>query len=126
MKRGGDVGIQIGRLVDEVQNLSLELSEAKEELRKLQERMDVDDAAHLRKNRNNKEASVGKGKRKAFQIGDRVVIIDNYRGNKGKKGTIVGVTGQQVILQLEHQELQVRKWKENVRKVNFENKVCER
>ena len=44
-------------------------------------------------------------------------IIDNYKGNKGKIGKVKAITGQQVVLTIEEEDLQVRKWKENVRRV---------
>ena len=56
-------------------------------------------------------------KRREFKIGDRVEIIDNYKGNKGKIGKVKAITGQQVVLTIEEEDLQVRKWKENVRRV---------
>ena len=123
MRRGDDAETEIRWLVNKVQNLSLELSEARKDLWNLQEQINVDDTAQVINNRSSERVLAGKGKRKAFRIGDQVVIIDNYRGNKGKKGKVVGVTVQQVILKLEDEELQVRKWKENVRKVKLNNKV---
>ena len=113
------VAEKIERLVNKVEKLSLELSETTNELRKLKQ--------HFTKPQEGEDLSEREleprklpavpAKRREFRIGDRVEIIDNYKGNKGKIGKVKAITGQQVVLTIEEEDLQVRKWKENVRRV---------
>ena len=114
------VAEKIERLVNKVEKLSLELSETTNELRKLKQ--------HFTKPQEGEDSSEGEveprkvpavrpAKRREFRIGDRVEIIDNYKGNKGKIGKVEAITGQQVVLTIEVEDLQVCKWKENVQQV---------
>lgn len=53
-------------------------------------------------------------------IGDRVVITNNYRGQRGLVGRITRVTARQVHLRLEGQDRVLIKRKENVRRIEEE------
>lgn len=50
--------------------------------------------------------------------GDRVVITNNYKGQRGSIGTITGVTKHQVSLRIEGQRRVINKKKNNVRKID--------
>jgi len=52
-----------------------------------------------------------------LQEGDRVVITNNYRGQRGSQGVITNVTPKQVSIRLDGQRRIVNKKKTNVRKV---------
>ena len=111
---------KIERLVNKVKKLSLELSETTNELRELKQQFTKPQESENSSEgelESRKVPAVRPAKRREFRIGDRVEIIDNYKGNKGKIGKIEAITGQQVVLTIEAEGLQVRKWKENVRRV---------
>lgn len=52
-----------------------------------------------------------------FVIGDQVVITNNYRGQRGLRGTIVTITPRTVSLRLQGQDRVLTKRKENVRRI---------
>ena len=56
--------------------------------------------------------------RTELQEGDRVVITNNYKGQRGSVGTITSVTKHQVSLRIEGQRRVINKKKSNVRKIN--------
>lgn len=53
-------------------------------------------------------------------VGDRVVITNNYRGQRGLTGRITRVTARQVHLRLDGQDRTLIKRKENVRRIEEE------
>ena len=53
-----------------------------------------------------------------FVIGDQVEITNNYRDQRGLRGTIVTVTPQTVSLRLHGQNRVLTKRKENVRRIH--------
>ena len=53
-----------------------------------------------------------------FEIGERVVIINNYRGNRGLTGVITSVTTYQVSVRLDNNNRIVKKRKHNVRRID--------
>jgi preprotein translocase subunit YajC len=52
-----------------------------------------------------------------FQVGDRVVITNNYRGLRGTQGIITNVTPQQVNIRAEGHRRTISKKKTNVRRL---------
>ena len=57
---------------------------------------------------------------RSLAVGDRVVVTNNYRGQRGLTGTITRVTARQVHLRLDHQDRVIVKKKENVRRIDEE------
>lgn len=55
-----------------------------------------------------------------LQVGDTVEILNNYKGLKGSRGTIVHITTFQVSIRLSTQRRVINRMKTNVRKVNTE------
>ena len=53
-----------------------------------------------------------------LNIGDRVEITNNYRKQRGLKGTVTHLTAQQVSLRIDGERRVVNKKKTNVRKIN--------
>ncbi len=115
-----EIAKRIERLVTKVKKVSLELSTTNQELRNLQKHFTKQEEAGDSSEGElepRKVPAVRPAKRREFRIGNRVEVIDNYKGNKGKIGKIKAITGQQVVLTVEGEDLQIRKWKENVRRV---------
>ena len=52
-----------------------------------------------------------------LQEGDRVVITNNYRGQRGSQGVVTHVTPKQVSIRIDGQRRVVNKKKTNVRKI---------
>ena len=52
-----------------------------------------------------------------FQIGDRIEILNNYKGLRGAQGVITHITAKQVSLRVDGHRGVVNKKKSNVRKV---------
>ena len=53
-----------------------------------------------------------------YQEGDRVVITNNYKGQRGSIGVITSVTKHQVSLRIEGQRRVINKKKSNIRKID--------
>jgi RNase P/RNase MRP subunit p29 len=51
-------------------------------------------------------------------IGDRVEITNNYRRQRGLRGTVTHLTAQQVSLHIDGERRVINKKKTNVRKIN--------
>ena len=50
-----------------------------------------------------------------ISVGDRVRAVDNYRGNRGRSGTVIKVTRTQVTIKPTDGGETFRKYKHNVR-----------
>ena len=93
---------EIQRLSQEIENLSTQLNQLIIEDNQAEE--EVPPAA----NPNIEEE---------LQEGDRVVITNNYRGQRGSQGVVTHVTPKQVSIRIDGQRRVVNKKKTNVRKI---------
>ena len=66
---------------------------------------------------NEQQGSTSTNEVSTFEIGDRVVITNNYKGYRGKQCIITHITDKQVSLRVDGQRKVVNKRKTNVRKV---------
>jgi hypothetical protein len=56
-------------------------------------------------------------RRGSFEVGDRVVVTNKYRGLKGTKGTIVSLSNAQATVKPDNNGATFRKYKQNLRRL---------
>ena len=56
-------------------------------------------------------------RRGSFEIGDRVIVTNKYRGLKGTKGTIVSLSNAQATVKPDNNGVNFRKYKQNLRRL---------
>ena len=104
---------RITRISQQIDNLSTELSRlivADNQDQQNQEQQQ-------RGNRPTRTADTPINQREEYNEGDRVVITNNYKGQRGTVGVITGVTRHQVSLRIEGQRRVINKKKSNIRKI---------
>ena len=95
----------IERLTNHLHRLSIELQNTSEQLQRLQ---------GTPSNQNNTQDKESTRARRKLQVGDRVLITNNYRGARGVVGTIVRVTEATVVIDPDNRGPEIRRYKDNV------------
>jgi hypothetical protein len=93
---------EIQRLSQEIENLSTQLNQLI-----IEDNQDREEVLPI----------VNPNIEEELQEGDRIVITNNYRGQRGSQGVVTHVTPKQVSIRIDGQRRVVNKKKTNVRKI---------
>ena len=91
---------ELNRLINDLKNLKVQVND-------ITKRID-----ELKGNTNNKKIT----KNKEFQIGNKVIITNNYRNRKGITGNIIRITPAQVRIKPSNGNAEFQVYKQNIKR----------
>lgn len=102
-----------------IKKINNELSDATERLRKLKLEINKTERKieQLREQQSITASQKTIGGSRKLTVGDRVQVLDNYKGRKGKTGIITRVTASQVRIKADSDGEHFSKYKQNVRRI---------
>jgi predicted transcriptional regulator len=98
---------EINKLIQEIENLRLQLSQVTNRLRDLRNENRHEDSAIVRGNRHSTQ----------IKVGDIVEVTNRYRNRLGVKGKVIRVTSTQAVIEPIDGGATFRKYKVNLRKI---------
>jgi preprotein translocase subunit YajC len=92
---------ELNRLINDLENLKIQVKDITKRIEDLQG------------NTNHKKSD----KHRGFEIGDKVIITNNYRNRKGITGNIVRITPAQVKIKPSNGNAEFHVYKQNIKRV---------